>query len=98
MKAFLIIFVSSLWVLLDSREIGVKKGQVDKLGNLGPWGWFFSSLFLWIITFPFYLFKRNKFKEINKKHIDDKTSGEKFMKIASNVIFLITIFFIFIIL
>ena len=64
---FLVIIGSSIWVLIDAKSIGVKKGQIGGVGNLGPWGWFFICLLLWIIGFPFYLAKRSEYKRINSK-------------------------------
>ena len=61
---FTVIFTSIL-VLHDARAIGVQKGQIQGLGNMGPWGWFFTCLFFWIVGFPFYLFKRREYKRIN---------------------------------
>jgi hypothetical protein len=69
MSDLFMIFVvaSSIWVLVDAKTIGVKKGQIGGLGNIGPWGWFFACLFLWIVGFPFYLAKRPEFKRVNGK-------------------------------
>lgn len=64
---YLVVLGTSIWVLFDAKSIGVKRGQIKGLGNLGPWGWFFSSLFLWIIAFPFYVVKRGEFKRVNAK-------------------------------
>jgi len=64
---WLIILGTSIWVLFDAKSIGVKKGQVKGLGNMGPWGWFFACLLIWIIAFPLYLAKRPEFKRINQK-------------------------------
>jgi hypothetical protein len=62
---FLVIIGTSIWVLIDAKSIGVKKGQIGGMWNLGPWGWFFVCLLLWIIGFPFY--KRSEYKRINSK-------------------------------
>jgi hypothetical protein len=43
---FLVIIGSSIWVLIDAKSIGVKKGQIGGLGNLGPWGWFFMLIIM----------------------------------------------------
>jgi 8-oxo-dGTP pyrophosphatase MutT (NUDIX family) len=60
-----LIIGSSIWVVVDAKSIGVKRGQIKGLGNMGPWGWFFACLLLWILGFPLYLTKRNQFKRIN---------------------------------
>jgi hypothetical protein len=62
---WIIVIVTSIWVLIDAKTIGVKKGQIQGMGNIGPWGWFFVCLLLWIVGFPFYLAKRSEFKRIN---------------------------------
>jgi hypothetical protein len=59
---WLIVLGSSIWVLVDAKNIGVKKGLIPGIGNIGPWGWFFATLLLWIIGFPMYLYYRGKFK------------------------------------
>lgn len=59
---FLIILGTSIWVLYDTKKIGVRKGLVKGIGNMGPWGWFFSTLGLFFISFPVYLYYRDKFK------------------------------------
>ena len=68
-KMLVIVIITSLWVLIDAKAIGVKKGQITGMGNLGPWGWFFACLLLWIVSFPFYIAKRSEFKRINQKSI-----------------------------
>lgn len=64
---WIVIVMTSIWVLVDAKTIGVKKGQVAGMGNLGPWSWFFVCLLLWIVGFPFYLAKRPEFKRVNGK-------------------------------
>jgi hypothetical protein len=59
----LVIVATSIWVLVDADSIGVKKGQIQGVGDMGKWSWFFSCLGIWIFAFPFYLSKRNEFKE-----------------------------------
>jgi hypothetical protein len=63
----LIILGTSIWVFFDARSIGVKKGQVKGIADMGPTGWFFACLLLWIIAFPLYLSKRSAFKTANQK-------------------------------
>ncbi|MDY0331152.1 MAG: hypothetical protein RBR52_11750 [Thiomonas sp.] len=62
---WIIVIVSSLWVLADARAIGIRKGQVRGLGNLSPAGWFIACLLLWFPAFPYYLYKRREFRRIN---------------------------------
>lgn len=69
---FIAIIVTSFWVLFDAKSIGVKKGQIDGIANMGPYGWFVACLLLWIIGFPMYLAKRNEYKLINSGKISTK--------------------------
>lgn len=57
-----LIVVTAIWVLIDAKSIGVKKGLISGMGNMGPWAWFFGCLGLWILAFPLYLAKRGAFK------------------------------------
>lgn len=63
----LIIIGTSIWVFVDAKTIGIKKGQVKGLFNMGPVGWLVACLLLWIVAFPVYLAKRGEFKKINIK-------------------------------
>ncbi len=63
----LLILGTSIWVLFDAKTIGVKKGQLEGVADMGPWGWFIVCLLLWIIGFPVYLAKRGEYKRINEK-------------------------------
>jgi hypothetical protein len=63
----IIVIATSIWVLVDAKTIGVKKGQITGVANMGPFRWFIVCLLLWIVGFPFYLAKRGEFKKINGK-------------------------------
>jgi hypothetical protein len=63
-----IIVITSLWVLIDANNIGVKKGQIKGFFNLGYIEWFIVCIGIWIIGFPAYLAKRSEYKRINVKH------------------------------
>lgn len=63
----LIIIGTSIWVFVDAKKIGIKKGQVKGLFNMAPVGWLFACLLLWIVAFPVYLVKRGELKKINVK-------------------------------
>jgi hypothetical protein len=58
---------TSIWVFFDARAIGVKKGMVKGLVDMGTWGWFFVCLLLWIVGFPAYLAMRGKYKKIREQ-------------------------------
>ena len=53
---------TSIWVFIDARKIGVRKGLVTGLANLSPVGWLVASLLIWIVAFPLYLAKRETFR------------------------------------
>jgi len=57
-----ICLASSLWVWFDARAIGAERGLVSGIADMGPLGWFLSSLLLWIVAFPLYLASRSKIK------------------------------------
>jgi hypothetical protein len=59
---WVLVVVTAFWVLFDAKSIGVKKGLVKGIANMGPVTWFIACLFLWIIAFPLYLAKRGEFK------------------------------------
>jgi len=64
---FLIVLGSSIWVFFDAKSIGVKKGQIKGVVDMGPAGWFVLCLGMWIVGFPVYLANRSEFKRINGK-------------------------------
>ena len=51
---FCIVFFTAVWVYLDSKAIKAGQGQ----GQNSPGLWFVATLLLWIIVFPYYLYKR----------------------------------------
>ena len=60
----LLVFGTSVWVLVDARTIGVKKGQIKGFFNMSPTEWFFSCLLCWIVALPAYLVKRPEYKRV----------------------------------
>ena len=60
-----IICSTSLWVLYDAKKIGVKKGQLGGILDMGPWCWFISCLLFWYVGFILYLYKRGELKRLN---------------------------------
>jgi hypothetical protein len=62
-----IVLATSIWVFIDSKKIGVQKGQIKGILNMGRTGWVLSCLFIWIIAFPCYLAKRGEYQRINGK-------------------------------
>ena len=59
------IIISSIWVFVDAKKIGVKKGQVKGIADMGPGTWLIGCLLFWIIAFPMYLIKRPEFVKAN---------------------------------
>lgn len=53
-----LIVLCSLWVGLDARRLGVRKGTINGFFDMGSGSWFIASLLLWVVAFPAYLFKR----------------------------------------
>jgi hypothetical protein len=52
--AALVLF-TSFWVFIDAMKIGITAGQVPGFkGSMGPAGWLFACLLLWIFAFPYY--------------------------------------------
>ena len=62
---FVVVIGSSIWVVADANSIGVRKGK--GFFDMGPWGWFFACLLLWIVAFPVYLAKRSEYKRVSGK-------------------------------
>ncbi|MDA8170276.1 MAG: hypothetical protein M0Z48_00405 [Nitrospiraceae bacterium] len=60
----LFILVTSIWVYFDAKAIGVRKGLIKGLTDMGPGGWFVVCLGLWIVGFPAYLATRGKYKKL----------------------------------
>lgn len=60
-----LVVLTSLWVLMDAMNIGVKKGQIAGMWNLGSVMWFLGCLLMWIIVFPMYLIKRPEYIRAN---------------------------------
>ena len=57
---FLALLASDVWVARDAKRLGAKRGTLGGFLDMGPVGWFFVCLFLWIVAFPCYLVTRPK--------------------------------------
>ncbi len=73
---FIVVIATSIWVLIDAHILGVRKGVVKGLGDMGPFGWFFASLLLWIIAFPLYLGMRPKYVKARSENKTEHTGAE----------------------
>ena len=60
---FFVVLGTSIWMAFDASKIGYDKKDVAGIAGMGPVGWFFAGLLLWIVSFPLYLASRNKLKE-----------------------------------
>lgn len=57
-----IIIGTTIWVWIDARTIGVRKGVIPGFFNMGVAAWVICCLGIWIIAFPGYLAKRGEYK------------------------------------
>lgn len=78
------VIASSIWVLVDAKTIGVRKGLIPGMGNMGPWGWCVACVGLWIIAFPFYLAKRPEFKRLTNAPNESSHAERPTMPTASS--------------
>ena len=59
---WLVVLGSSIWVAFDASHLGVKAHCLGGgFADMGPVGWFFCTLLLWIIGFPVYMATRPKY-------------------------------------
>lgn len=61
---FWLVIGSSIWVGVDARSIGVRRGLTTGAFDMSPLGWALACFFLWIVSFPCYLAKRNDLKRL----------------------------------
>lgn len=73
----ILVLGTSIWVFFDARAIGIKKGQMEGMLDLSPWGWAFCCLLLWIVCFPLYLSKRDNYKQINSHNSSQQNINDK---------------------
>jgi hypothetical protein len=59
---YLVVIGTSIWVAVDASSIGARSGLVKGFAGMGPAGWFFCCLLLWIVGFPLYLAKRSEIR------------------------------------
>lgn len=60
----MLIIGTAIWVLIDAKTIGARKGLTKGFFDLSPFGWFVVTLLLWIVGFPAYLAKRGELKRL----------------------------------
>ena len=54
--------LSSIWMYLDARHIGARRGLVRGIAGSAPVEWLFAGLCLWILVFPLYLASRSRLR------------------------------------
>jgi hypothetical protein len=72
---WLLILGTSIWMAFDASKIGYDKKDVSGIAGMGPVGWFFAGLLLWIVAFPLYLASRNKLKEAAARKNGDQIAA-----------------------
>lgn len=55
----LIVLGTSIWVYVDAKKIGARRGLLTGFSDMSPAAWCVACLLLWIIVFPLYLAKRS---------------------------------------
>jgi hypothetical protein len=63
----LIVIGTSIWVFADAKSLGVRKGLVKGVFDMGPGEWAFACLLVWIICFPLYLSKRTEYVRLARE-------------------------------
>jgi hypothetical protein len=58
----LVVVGSSIWVGLDAKQLGIRKGSAPGVLDASPFGWFCFTLLMWLVAFPLYLATRSRFK------------------------------------
>ena len=62
MYVWIIVIASAAWVYVDAKMIGVRKGLISGMFDIGAGAWCAATLLLWIVVFPAYLIKRGALK------------------------------------
>lgn len=60
---WLILIGCAIWVYVDAKSIGARKGLTPGFLDLGPVAWSLATLLLWLLAFPLYLAHRGKIKD-----------------------------------
>ena len=77
---FIVVIISSIWVYIDARSIGAKKGLTKGLFDIGPFGWALCCLLFWIIAFPAYLIKRGDIKRAVASNEESESKPKRDLK------------------
>jgi len=82
---WVIVIGTSIWVGIDAKSIGAKKGLIGGLFDIGPVGWFFVTLLIWIIGFPAYLVARGKIIKAVAEDLSKKMDSSTSSKLNGNI-------------
>ena len=64
---WLVVIGSAIWVAADASRLGVSRGCLGGgMFDMGPAGWFFAVLLLWIVGLPAYLVTRDRYARISR--------------------------------
>jgi len=56
------VIASAIWVAVDASSLGARAGRLNGgMLDMGPAGWFFVTLLIWIVGFPCYLVARPRY-------------------------------------
>lgn len=58
--SFGFVVVSAVWIYIDAKSIGARKGLVGGIANNSPLVWAIGTVLVWVIVVPVYLFNRSK--------------------------------------
>ena len=72
---WIVVIGTSIWMAFDAKQIGYDKKDVKGFAGMGPVGWFFGGLLLWIVVFPLYLASRSKLKAAASAGASASTDG-----------------------
>lgn len=66
--AYLVVLVTAICVAVDASRLGAKRGALGGgMLDMGPAGWFFACLLLWIVALPCYLAARPRL--VRRAHV-----------------------------
>ncbi len=62
---WLVAIATAIWVGIDASNLGMRRGRLNGgFLDMGPAGWVFACLLLWIVAFPCYLATRSRYKNL----------------------------------
>lgn len=70
-----LLFACAIWVYVDARRIGARKGLIPGFLDIGPIGWAVGTVLFWILAFPLYLAQRGPIKRAVQQR-DDRSAHQ----------------------